>query len=70
VPEVVEDGRTGFVVDDVDGMVAAIGRIGEIDRRACRSEAEERFTVGRMVDDVEAMYGSVLDRVGAGSAGA
>jgi glycosyltransferase involved in cell wall biosynthesis len=64
VPEVIDDGRTGFVVDDVDGMVEAIGRIGEIDRRACRAEAERRFTVGRMVDDVEAMYGFVMDRVG------
>ena len=70
VPEVIEDGRTGFVVDDVDGMVEAIARIGEIDRRACRSAAEERFSVARMVDDVEAMYRSVLDRAGAGVAGA
>jgi glycosyltransferase involved in cell wall biosynthesis len=65
VPEVVEDGRTGFVVDDLDGMVAAIGRIAEIDRAACRAAAEQRFTVSRMVDDVEAMYRAVLDRVGA-----
>jgi glycosyltransferase involved in cell wall biosynthesis len=69
VPEVVEDGRTGFVVDDLDGMVEAIARIGEIDRRACRSAAETRFTVRRMVDDVEAMYRSVMNRVGAGSLG-
>jgi glycosyltransferase involved in cell wall biosynthesis len=68
VPEVVEDGRTGFVVDDLDGMVEAIGRIGAIDRRACRESAEARFTVPRMVDDVEAMYRSVMDRVGAGAA--
>jgi glycosyltransferase involved in cell wall biosynthesis len=66
VPEVVEDGRTGFVVDDVDGMVAAIDRLGEIDRRACRAAAEARFTVDRMVDDVETMYRSVLDRTTAG----
>lgn len=65
VPEVIEDGRTGFVVDDVDGMVEAIGRLGEINRRACRAAAEERFTVGRMVDDVEAMYETVLARAGA-----
>jgi glycosyltransferase involved in cell wall biosynthesis len=67
VPEVVEDGRTGFVVDDLDGMVEAIARIGEIDRRACRTAAEHRFTVARMVDDVEAMYRAVLDRAGAGA---
>jgi len=69
VPEVVEDGLTGFVVDDLDGMVEAIARIDAIDRRACRLAAESRFTVRRMVDDVEAMYRSVLDRVGAGPVG-
>jgi glycosyltransferase involved in cell wall biosynthesis len=70
VPEVVEDGRTGFVVDGVDGMVEAIARIDDIDRRACRTAAEVRFSVARMVDDVEAMYRSVLDQVGAGPVGA
>ena len=64
VPEVVEHGRTGFVVDDVDGMVDAIGRLAEIDRRACRAAAEQRFTVRRMVDDIEAMYRRVLDGPG------
>ncbi len=63
VPEVVDDGRTGFVVDDIDGMVDAIGRIGTLDRGACRAAAEERFTVRRMVDDVEAMYRAVLAEV-------
>ena len=69
MPEIVEDGRTGFVVDDADAMVAAIGRIGEIDRQACRTAAEERFSVARMVDDIEAMYRGVLDRVGAEAVG-
>jgi glycosyltransferase involved in cell wall biosynthesis len=69
VPEIIEDGRTGFVVDDADAMVGAIDRIGEIDRRVCRSVAEERFSVRRMVDDVEAMYRSILERVAAGAVG-
>jgi glycosyltransferase involved in cell wall biosynthesis len=69
VPEVVEDGRTGFIVDGIEAMADAIGRLGEIDRRACRAAAETRFSVARMVDDVEAMYRSVLDRVGAGPVG-
>jgi glycosyltransferase involved in cell wall biosynthesis len=67
VPEVIDDGRTGFVVEDVDGMVEAIDRIPEIDRSACREEAERRFTVGRMVDDVEAMYRTVLERAVVGA---
>ena len=61
VPEVIEDGVTGFVVDDVDGMVAAIGRIGEVDRRVCRQRAEGRFNVQRMVDDYERHYETVLE---------
>jgi glycosyltransferase involved in cell wall biosynthesis len=61
VPEVVEHGVTGFVVDDVEAMVNAIGRIGEIDRRTCRREAERRFSVGRMVDDYERHYEMVLE---------
>jgi glycosyltransferase involved in cell wall biosynthesis len=63
VPEVVEDGRTGFVVDGLDGMVEAIGRVASIDRRACRAAAETRFSVERMVDDVEAMYRTVLGSI-------
>lgn len=43
VPEVVEDGRTGFVSDDLDGFVAAVGRLPEIDRRACRERVERLF---------------------------
>ncbi|MBA2717654.1 MAG: glycosyltransferase family 4 protein [Chloroflexi bacterium] len=68
VPEVVEDGVTGFVVDDLEGMVEAIGQVESIDRRVCRTAAEERFTVRRMVDDVEKMYRAVLDEVGTGTA--
>jgi glycosyltransferase involved in cell wall biosynthesis len=66
VPEVIDDGTTGFVVDDIDAMAAAIRRLGEIDRAVCRRVAEERFSVRRMVDDVEAMFRTVLDRAPSG----
>jgi glycosyltransferase involved in cell wall biosynthesis len=56
VPEVLVSGRTGFVVDTLDEMVDAVGRIGDIDRAACRRHVEERFTVARMADDYEAIY--------------
>jgi glycosyltransferase involved in cell wall biosynthesis len=62
VPEVVDDGVTGFVVDDVDEMVDAIGRIGDIDRRECRRQAEQRFDAGRMVDDYLRTYATVIER--------
>jgi glycosyltransferase involved in cell wall biosynthesis len=62
VPEIVEDGRSGFIVDDVEAMAGAIARLDQIDRRECRLAAERRFTVERMVDDYEAMYRSMLGR--------
>jgi glycosyltransferase involved in cell wall biosynthesis len=65
VPEVIRDGETGFVVDDIDEMADAIGRLGEIDRAVCRQEAEERFSVRRMVDDYEAMFADILNGVAA-----
>jgi glycosyltransferase involved in cell wall biosynthesis len=67
VPEIIDDGLTGFVVDDVEAMVAAIERLGEIDRLACRRAAERRFTVERMVDDVEAMYETVIGTIPVGA---
>ena len=48
LPEVVEDGRTGFIVDDAVGMAAAIGQVGEIDPAVCRAVARARFCAGRM----------------------
>jgi len=60
VPEVVDDGVTGFVVDDFEDFVAAVGRVGEIDPAVCRRTVEERFTVQRMVADYEAIYRRVL----------
>jgi glycosyltransferase involved in cell wall biosynthesis len=61
VPEVVEDGLTGFVVDDLDGLVAAIERVDAIDRRTCRRRAEERFGYGRMVDEYERTFEAVVE---------
>jgi glycosyltransferase involved in cell wall biosynthesis len=44
LPDIVEDGRTGFLVEDPAGMAAAIQRADEIDPRECRRRAEERFS--------------------------
>jgi hypothetical protein len=41
VPEVIEDGVTGFICEDADEMVEATARIGEIDPDACRRQAEK-----------------------------
>jgi glycosyltransferase involved in cell wall biosynthesis len=51
VPEVIDDGVTGFIVDDEDDAVAAIRRLAELDRRVVRARFEERFSAKRMAQD-------------------
>ena len=48
-PEVVDDGRTGFLCEDEAAMVDAVGRLDDIDRRACRRAVEGYFSTNRMV---------------------
>ncbi len=55
-PEIVEDGVVGFVRSDEAGLVDALGRLAEIDRGACRSRVEARFSAERMVDKHLAVY--------------
>jgi glycosyltransferase involved in cell wall biosynthesis len=56
VPEVIDDGVTGFIVEDVDQMVEAVGRVHQIDAADCRRAVEERFTVDRLVTEYEVLY--------------
>lgn len=61
MPELIDDGVTGFLVDSFDDAVAAIERIGEIDRAACRKAVAERFTVERMADRYLDLYRRLLN---------
>ena len=56
MPELIDHGVTGFLVDDADGAADAIARIGEIDRAACRQVVVDRFSVERMADRYLALY--------------
>jgi glycosyltransferase involved in cell wall biosynthesis len=56
MPEVVDEGVTGRLVDSLEQAVTAVARIGEIDRTACRARARERFGADRMVDDYLRIY--------------
>ena len=56
VPEIVTDGKTGFVVDSVDEMIGAISAVAQIDRRACRTYVEERHSTDTMAEGYEAVY--------------
>ncbi|WP_306209812.1 glycosyltransferase family 4 protein [Actinoplanes sp. RD1] len=62
MPEVVDEGVTGRLADDVDQAVAAVETIGQLDRAACRAHARSRFSADRMVDDYLAMYRKLLSR--------
>jgi glycosyltransferase involved in cell wall biosynthesis len=59
MPELIEDGTTGFLVDDVATAVEAVGRVKSLSRRACRAMVEERFTAARMVDQYAALFEQV-----------
>jgi len=56
VPEVIEHGVSGFICDDVDEAVAAVGRLDELPRAACRRAFERRFTADRMARDYVELY--------------
>jgi glycosyltransferase involved in cell wall biosynthesis len=68
-PEIVDDGATGFLRESDDELVEALGRIGELDREACRLAAVERFSVERMARDHERLYQRLVStaRAGAGT---
>lgn len=55
VPEVIVEGKTGFIVDQsqgVGGLAVATKRIGEIKRADCRADVEKRFTIDRMIESL------------------
>jgi glycosyltransferase involved in cell wall biosynthesis len=60
VPEIVEDGATGFIVDNVDDAVQAVTRIDVLSRRRCRAAFEARFTSARMAVEYVSVYERLL----------
>jgi glycosyltransferase involved in cell wall biosynthesis len=61
VPEVIEDGLTGFIVETLDAAIKATARVGAIDRRACRERFEQRFTTRQMAERHLACYARVIE---------
>ncbi len=53
VPEVIEDGKTGFIVENTADMIDAIENIGKINRHDCRRHVEKNFTTQHMIDNYE-----------------
>ena len=56
VPQVIDEGVTGFVVDSIEGAVRAVGQIGVLDRTAVRQQFEARFTSSQMATKYLAVY--------------
>ncbi|HVW10468.1 MAG TPA: glycosyltransferase family 4 protein [Bryobacteraceae bacterium] len=61
LPEIVDHGETGFVVDSMDEMCEAIGRVGQLSRGLCRQRAVERFDSIRMIEDYLALYRRIIN---------
>jgi glycosyltransferase involved in cell wall biosynthesis len=72
VPEVMEEGVTGFVVSGIDDAVKAVERVPSLSRRRCREIFEERFSASRMAGDYMKIYERLVagGLVGAGGGGA
>jgi glycosyltransferase involved in cell wall biosynthesis len=62
VPEVIDDGVTGFIVESEEQAVAAVRRLGNLDRAAIRRAFENRFTARRMAKDYVGLYRQMIAR--------
>ena len=63
VPEVIEDGLTGFIVEDINGAIGAVDRLSHLSRQKIRQRFEERFTARRMAQDYLGVYRRLTDKV-------
>lgn len=59
--EVIEDGKTGFLVNTASQAAQAVTRLGEIDPATCRQRVEQRFSVNTMVEAYERVYARIFD---------
>jgi glycosyltransferase involved in cell wall biosynthesis len=62
VPEVIEEGRTGFIVEGLEDAVEAVQRVPELSRRRCREVFEKRFTATRMARDYVQAFQRLLGK--------
>jgi glycosyltransferase involved in cell wall biosynthesis len=62
-PEVIDEGISGFIVEDEAGAIGAVDRLGQLQRVKIRQQFEKRFTARRMAQDYLAVYRSLADRL-------
>jgi len=60
--EVIADGQTGYLVNNVDEAVEAVGKLDRIDRKNCLKRVQENFTIDRMVAGYEKVYEEIFRR--------
>jgi len=65
VPEILENGLTGYIVNSVEEAIEAVPKVAALDRRRVRARFEERFTAARMAHDYVAAFEQLLDAGGA-----
>jgi glycosyltransferase involved in cell wall biosynthesis len=61
-PEVIADGKTGFLCNNIDEMVAAVSKVAALERHPCRQHVLDNFGVAQMVDGYEEVYRQVLEK--------
>jgi len=61
MPEIIRDGETGYIVEDIEGAIDAVATVGTIDRSVCRADVERRFTSTRMARDYVRVYQEILN---------
>jgi glycosyltransferase involved in cell wall biosynthesis len=62
VPEIIENGVTGWIVKSLDDALAAVQQVSTLSRRYCRQIFEERFLVSRMAKDYVDLYQTLLGK--------
>ncbi len=62
VPEVVKDGKTGFIVRNEKEMISAVKKIKQINRKDCRKHVEEKFSTEKMAIEYEKIYKKLIKR--------
>jgi glycosyltransferase involved in cell wall biosynthesis len=62
MPELVQDGETGFLARDEDQMVEAVAAVDKLDRRRCREWVVDNFSVDRMIDGYEKLYRKIVSQ--------
>ena len=60
--EIVKDGETGFLVNNVSEAVEALAKVGQLNRRACRRHVQENFSIDHMVSGYEKVHAEIFAR--------